>query len=413
MTKHAEVLIIGGGISGATAAHFLRRPWLLLEREPVLGGLSTQYRSNGFWFDYGGHYFHFQNSLPIHAHLTANTPFKRHVRRSKVRIFDRLIPFPLQSHLDALPAPWRHRIEHELANPQTDPGNSLGGNLRATFGPTLYRIFFFPFLSKYYGTDPETLVSGMEKGSIPPPRSDSASPKRNRKLQGYNPEFFYPVGGLHKFWEKYAAPLMPGVRLNEPAVSVDLARRRVETRNGTYTFSRLINTSPLPQFLSLLNGYPAGPDHARRLIHASTRVTNMVLAVRRRRFHWVYLPQNSHPYYRMGYYPGAGACKIYLEQSLPANERANEKESDASDLLQQLGVIRNREEILYISRRNIPVSYVLFDRAWFHTVPEILQRLEENGVFSIGRYGGWTYSCMAEDALSARNTALAINREMA
>ncbi|HDP94769.1 MAG TPA: hypothetical protein ENN40_05340 [Candidatus Aminicenantes bacterium] len=412
MTKHTEVLIIGGGISGSTAAHFLRRPWQLLEREPVLGGLSTQYRSNDFWFDYGGHYFHFLHALPIQSHLTTSAPFKRYVRRSKVRIFDRLIPFPLQSHLESLPATWRHRIVRELATPGAAPGNSLGSGLRATFGSTLYQIFFYPFLSKYYDTDPDALASGMEKGSIPQPRPDTATLKRDKKPQGYNPEFFYPVGGLRLFWKKYEAPLMSSVRLSEPAISVDLTRRRVETRSNTYTFSRLINTIPLPQFLSLLNGFPANPNPPGALIHASTRVTNMVLAVRRRRFHWVYLPETIHPYYRMGYYPGAGACKIYLEQSVPLNTRMGEKESDASHLLQQLGVIHDREEILYVSQRTIPISYVLFNQSWFHTVPEILQRLKEKGVYSIGRYGSWNYSSMAEDALTARNTALAINREM-
>jgi len=411
MKKHTEILILGGGISGCTSARFLQRPWQILEKESLPGGLSTQYQSGGFWFDFGGHYFHFMQSPEIRDLLTGIVPFNRYRRRSKIWLFQRLIPFPLQSHLENLPPRYRDQIRSELALSRDSGGDSLRDSLRSTFGPTLYEIFFHPFMTKYYRRNLRDMSRGMEKGSIPPPSTQNRRKSGQDNQQGYNPEFFYPTGGLRRFWESYAKPQLQGIRLRETVVRVDLQGRLVETDRHTYSFKWLINTIPLPQFLSMLSGFPLASEMPGCLRHSSTRVTNMVLARRRRRFHWVYLPEATTPYYRMGYYPNAGVCKAYLEETIVPTRSRLSTESDAAEILAGLGVIREKSEILYFSQRTIPISYVQFDKAWFQNVPATLERLRRKKVFSIGRYGSWNYTSMAVDALAARNCAEFINLE--
>ena len=413
MTEHREVLILGGGISGCTAARFLRQPWLILEKNSLPGGLSSQYRSQGFWFDFGGHYFHFKQSPEIRALLTSITQFNQYRRRSKVWLFQRMIPFPLQGHLEHLPSRYRRQIRAELAVPRDSIKDSLGENLRSTFGPTLFELFFSPFMTKYYRRDLNEMSRGMDKGSIPPPSTRNRQKASQNNQQGYNPEFFYPVGGLRRFWASYAKPLSRGLRLEEPVMRVDLENRRVETNRRAYSFTWLINTTPLPQFLSMLKGFPMDPEIPGCLRHSSTRVTNMVLARRRRRFHWVYIPEKTTPYYRMGYYPASGTCKAYLEETMDPRHPRPSGNTDPADILSRLGVIREKGEIIHTSRITIPVSYVQFDKAWFQTVPALLERLRRNQVFSIGRYGSWNYTSMAVDARIARECAEFINNRLA
>ena len=55
-----QVVIIGGGPSGLTAAHELIRQGLrpvVLEKEPLVGGLARTESYKGFHFDMGGHRF--------------------------------------------------------------------------------------------------------------------------------------------------------------------------------------------------------------------------------------------------------------------------------------------------------------------------------------------------------------------
>lgn len=411
MKEYTEILILGGGISGCTSARFLQHPWLILEKNPLPGGLSTQYKSDGFFFDFGGHYFHFRQSPEIRDLLTGVVRFNRYQRRSKVWLFRRMIPFPLQSHLENLPSRYRNQIRSELARFRESPGDSLGDSLRSRFGPTLFEIFFRPFMTKYYRRDLDEMSRGMEKGSIPPPSTKNNKKLRGDNHQGYNQEFFYPAGGLRRFWESYADPLLPGIRLNEPVVRVDLQNRRVETNRRIYSFKWLINTIPLPHFLSMLTGFSMDPEMPACLRHSSTRVTNMILARRRRRFHWVYLPDEATPFYRMGYYPDTEVCKAYLEETIDPDHSISPGDSGPAEILSHLGVIRERGEIIHLSRRTIPISYVHFDKAWFQNVPAVLEQLRRQRVFSIGRYGSWNYSSMAGDALAARECADFINNE--
>ena len=59
-----DKLIIGGGITGLSAASFLEKDYdyLVLESSNELGGYCKTTKRNGFVWDYSGHFFHFRNS---------------------------------------------------------------------------------------------------------------------------------------------------------------------------------------------------------------------------------------------------------------------------------------------------------------------------------------------------------------
>ena len=58
-----QILIVGGGLAGLTCAWELNRasrPYLLFEKEKEIGGLCRSVMTQGFSFDYTGHFLHFQ-----------------------------------------------------------------------------------------------------------------------------------------------------------------------------------------------------------------------------------------------------------------------------------------------------------------------------------------------------------------
>jgi protoporphyrinogen oxidase len=406
-------VIIGAGISGLSAGHILNGEWLILEKNNRPGGLSGQYQANGFAFDHGGHYFHFQNKAAVKEYVEKFHAFQAYQRNSKVFLLKRFIPYSLQYHLAYLPATWCEIILREIFR----EGGARAGNLEefllTNFGEHFYGLFFEPFLTKFYRRPLGELLAGMDKGSIPVPRKDDVwrgAVEKKRFAEGYNPVFYYPRLALQKFIESYSRPLRQRIRFGEQVVRIDLRQKKVFTNQGNYAYDNLINTMPLKEFLAILD--PLSPFPWRQLRHLSTLVVNVVLARQRRHFHWLYLPETEMPFYRAGYYPGGNMTTVYLEKTIAATERIDSQGifRDALFTLCKTGMIDGPKEVLFHDLKKIPVSYVVFDKHWPRLVPPALDFLRQQQVFSIGRYGSWNYSSMADDIQTALDTAALLNR---
>jgi len=406
-------VVIGAGISGLSAGQALGDDCLVLEMSGVAGGLSGQYRAGGFAFDHGGHYFHFQGKPGIKEHVERFRAFREYRRDSKVFLLGRFIPYSLQYHLAFLPSRLRRPIVEEILAGGGEEADDLEGFLLAHFGRRLVSLFFDPFLKKFYGQPLSGLLAGMDKGSIPVPRKEevlTGAGERQRGAEGYNPVFYYPSGSLQEFIEAYSRPLASRLRFNEKVVRIEPRLKRVTTSAGSYHYENLISTLPLRELLGMID--PPPPFPRRQLRHLSTLVVNAVLARRRRRFHWLYLPEKRFPFYRAGYYPGAEAVTVYLEKTIATASRPAPRElfQETVFTLRQTGMIARASEILFHDPDVIPVSYVVFDRNWPRLVPEILATLRRQRIFSIGRYGSWNYGSMADDILMARETAASLGR---
>ncbi len=406
-------IVIGGGISGLSAGHALNGELLVLEKSAVAGGLSGQYQAGGFAFDYGGHYFHFQDKPDIKKYLEKFHAFRSYRRDSKIFLFERFIPYSLQYHLAYLPSRLRHSILAEIAGSQGESEEDLEKFLLTNFGRRLCHLFFKPYLMKFYGRPLSGMLSGMDKGSIPVPRlQDVLAGSRENKCfaEGYNPVFYYPIQSQQKFMDHYSRPLLDRIRFSEEVIHIDSRRKKVFTTHGAYFYENLISTIPLKELLGIIS--PPPPFLRQQLQHISTLVINAVLAKRRRRFHWLYLPEKRFPFYRVGYYPGSESVAVYVEKTIAARAPLDRLQllRDMIFTLRRTGMIDHGNEVLFHDLKKIPVSYVIFDRNWPHLVPAVLEHLHRLRIHSIGRYGSWNYSSMADDIQMALKTSGRINR---
>lgn len=410
------IVIIGAGLSGITAARLLKKPFVVLEKETVPGGLAAEYTAGGHRFGYGGHYFHFQNKGKIRKYLEEVRPFTKYRRDSRVLLDGRFIPFPIQFHLASLPASVRKAILCEILSRKPGDTDDLEGFLLNQFGGRLYKLFFEPFLSKFYGRDLTEIMADMDKGSIPVPDvSQVREGARGKKFlsAGYNPVFYYPTESMKDFIAAYAGPVAGKIRFGENVIGIDAEKKYVFTETDRYSYDRLVTTIPLKDLLAAwkVPGCRFPETASADLDHISTVVVNAVLEQKRRRFHWIYLPEKRFPFYRAGYYTSKGPVRCYLEKTVsPPNAFNRETVSEeAAVTLKGIGMIRDRREISFIDFRIIPVSYVVFNRHWQKTVPPTLASLEKLGIDSIGRYGSWNYTSMSDDIQAAMQTAARLN----
>lgn len=407
------IVIIGAGISGLTAARQLegKKDFILLEKENYIGGLSTQYQVDGYRFDFGGHYFHFQGKADIQTLVESICAFKKFNRKSKTFVLDRFIPFPIQFHLSYLPASVRNSIVDEIMSREFTPAANIYDFLRDNFGETLFELFFNPFLSKYYQIDLHEIIANMDKGSIPPPDKERiVDGARGKKFYntGYNPVFYYPASSLSRFIENYAGPIIGNKRiyLNEKVIQVDILKKRVKTLFNEYAYDTLITSMPLKNLVEIIepgNLFPSPQEFH----HISTLLVNVILKQKRKRFHWVYLADKGIPFYRAGFYPVHPYPACYLEKSIaPGTVIVKEKlREEIVFTLKALGLIEREEEVIFFDAQVIPISYILFTLNWPRVVPPTLKKLKEYGIYSIGRYGSWNYTSMSDDIKDAARGA--------
>ena len=196
------------------------------------------------------------------------------------------------------------------------------------------------------------------------------------------------------------------VQFNEEVLEIDVDNKRVVTQIGSYPYRSLISTMPLKHLLQRIKQNDRFP-RAADLRHISTLVVNVVLAKKRKRFHWVYLPGKDMPFYRVGFYPGQERPTAYLEKTLKHPDEIDKHKllEEMIYTLKKLNVIQNPGEIVHFDPVYIPVSYILFDLKWHETVPRALAALKKQGIYSIGRYGSWNYTSMSDDVKAALETA--------
>ena len=56
-----KYLILGAGISGLSLAKKLKKDYLLIEKEPTVGGYCRTIKKGDYIWDFAGHFYHFKS----------------------------------------------------------------------------------------------------------------------------------------------------------------------------------------------------------------------------------------------------------------------------------------------------------------------------------------------------------------
>jgi hypothetical protein len=122
--------------------------------------------------------------------------------------------------------------------------------------------------------------------------------------------------------------------------------------------------------------------------------------------HWVYYPSRDTAFYRVGWYDNifeTDRMSLYVEVGFPSGARvdvAGMRERVLADL---------RREGVVTDQCLVAEHSVVLDPAYVHvTKPSVAEHrrltssLAAAGVYSLGRYGGWTYCAIEDNIVEAR-----------
>ena len=369
---------------------------------------------DGFVWDYSGHFFHFRQP-EIEAWLRARMPgqdVRTVARRSVVRFGGADVDFPFQKNIHQLPrqdfidclVDLYFRDEGAAAAP---PG-SFQEMLYRRFGRGIAERFLIPYNQKLYAVDLGTLDQDAMGRFFP--HADIADIIRNMRTPdnaGYNATFTYPAGGAIEYIRALLHDLPASdVRCGERVVAVDLRKRVATTTRGAIGYRWLVSSAPLPALAAI-----TGVEH-----DAAAFTWNQVLVYNLgfdrkgpRDVHWMYFPDPARSFYRAGWYDnilGGDRMSLYIEIGARRGARTD-VEATLPVVLKDL-----EAEGIVDGHRLVSWHSVVLDPAYVHVTRrsnaerERLNRVfAAAGVYSVGRYGGWTYCSIEDNMLETRALA--------
>ena len=274
-----EVVIIGGGPAGLTAAYELCklgiRP-IVLEKEDKVGGLSRTESYRGFYFDLGGHRF-FTKVKEVRKlwHEILQSDFLRRPRLSRIYYNRRFFFYPIKP-LNALVGLgfWESTLIvlsyikwHFFAYKREDTFEEYVTN---RFGKRLFQTFFKTYTEKVWGVPCSELKAEWAaqriKGLSLKTTLLSMFVKSKQTIKSLIEEFEYPRLGPGLMWRKLSELIERhdgSVRLGSDVVKIIRNDRRIEqvviAHNGSHdaiSGTSFISSMPVTEFIKKLHPEP-------------------------------------------------------------------------------------------------------------------------------------------------------------
>ena len=270
-------LIIGAGVSGLTTAYFLSQRFpgevLVLEKEPVVGGLLRTIQRNGARYDLGSHRIHKSPSEPAFRVIqeVCQNRLVKNERGGRLRLRKSYIDYPitsfqmfrglglLESALCAVSLIRYRLISRLRRDSRIRENDNYESYLVRRAGQRAYRLFYEPYARKVWGGEPSLISTTAVKKRI-----SMLSPTLFLKEmiahytgRSKNNYYYYLKGGISGLVESLAqrvrengGEIVTGVDDFSLTIQPGLKACRFRADlPGTVKFDTLITTIPLDELL--------------------------------------------------------------------------------------------------------------------------------------------------------------------
>lgn len=401
-----DILIVGAGITGLSLGSFLEdKDYLIVEKDSIPGGYCKTTIRNEFVWDYSGHFFHFNNQS-IKDYITENIECEILSVDKISHIFykGKFIDFPFQNNIHQLERDEFIECLSDLYHAGNSPNDNFKEYVIANLGKSICDKFVIPYNEKLYACDLNELdhdsmgrffPRGVKFGDLLDSFKDTGS------KESYNSKFIYPVKGSYEF-VKSIIKRIPGekIKLETEIISLDLINKIAITNKGEIRFNKLVSTLPFSKMLEI-TGSPNNDLSCNKVavynlgFDKSTDIKS----------HWIYFPGDE-IFYRVGFYNnilGSERMSLYVEIGLKSEDSFDSTEllEVVMNDLKKCGIIINQELIDYQSIVMNP-AYVHITKDSKIAYSEWCDVNNPEGIYSVGRYGSWTYCSIEDNVIEAK-----------
>ena len=424
-TQQIKYLIIGAGLTGLSAAFFLKKDYLVVEADNSPGGTAGTLSKNGFKLDNAIHILYFkQKQIKNWISEELKLDLIEQQRQNSIWIKNRYVEFPLQYHLSKLTLFTRALAVYSIIktlgiSKREKSFNNFEDYSLKVFGKYLTDLFVRPYNEKLFSTkSSEMNVDWM--GDYVPTYSKmkmlmSAFGFVDRKY-GRNASYYYPSeGGVSTLAQKISSFLEIKPLFNCSLTEVYLSDKTAALSNRTLVkYEHLINTIPLKEFVEKIDNVPFNiSESVNKLKKNTTTLLHLMCKGNNTyKFDWIYCADRSIPFYRVTL-PGninpancpEGHFSITLEYGGDVYQDVQIFNSTIESL-QSMGLLNMSTSVIDHHWKLISCGYVIYDKHRKEVLNDVFPFLNSHNIWSVGRYGSWEYSNM-EDAIShGKNIAI-------
>lgn len=403
-------LIIGAGVTGISYANFTTNNFLIIEKEKEVGGYCRTIKRNGFIWDYSGHFFHFQNP-DVEKYVCKNIDpglLLRVEKHTQIYYKGQYVDFPFQKNIQMLEKEELVDCLYDLFTPYKGEVSSFKEMVYANLGRSIAEKFLVPYNEKLYACDLDSLdMNAMGRFFPKANKEDIILNFKSHDNSSYNSHFTYPKTGAIEYVNSLLHNIdNTKVSVDEELIFIDTEKKIATTNRREIHYDRLISTIPLPVLLTKCGiDYPEGVFSCNKVL-----VFNLGFDSKGndRLNSWIYVPEKDYIFYRLGYYDnimGADRMSLYVEIGFPENFELSKEGLYLERVLQDLrkmGVVTTQELLDYEAVLMKP-AYAHISKNSIDAVERLKKELSKKDIYSIGRYGSWTYCSIEDNILEAKS----------
>lgn len=415
--RNVKYLIIGAGVSGLTFANYIKSDYLIVEKENEIGGYCKTHYNDGFVWDYAGHFFHFKTDefKKMFINRVNKSEIIKQDKCTKIFYHANYIDYPFQTNIHQLEKSEFIDCLYDLFNKEEKKEyDNFLDMLYGKFGKSITEKFLRPYNEKLYAIDLRKLDKDAMGRFFPYAdiKDIIYNMKKNSTLS-YNNQFLYPRHGAGAFMKILFDNLSSdNVILNTEVISIDSKKKvALLSNNEEIKYEYLINTSPLNKFLSIIDNNKYY-ELSSQLSYNKVLVFNLGFDKKSKLTseHWIYVPEKKYNFYRIGFYDnilGTDRLSMYIEIGYSKDDKINIDEQLKLTLLnlKEIGVIDDSMNLLSYESIIMDPAYVHINNDTDKKIKKFMHVINKKSIYSIGRYGAWTYCSMEDCMVNAKELA--------
>ena len=427
----SEVVILGAGLSGLSAAYHLKKDYQLFEKEKSVGGLCRSLKIKGFIFDHGPHILFPKDKYVaqlIRKLLGQNLRTQTREAWIYHKFCDVYTRFPFQSHLHGLPVSVVKDcilgFYNTLKKKDKKPRNYEEWIIW-NFGQGIAKHLMIPYAEKIWTIPPSQMNFDWVWNRVPRLSMEDlleGALRDNPQLFGFNTEFWYPYHGGIEALPSAFLPKVKNINLNHEVVTIYVNKKYVEFKNNKKVYyDKLISTLPLPEIVKRLDEAPASVKKAaQELKNNSVYCVN--LGIDRGKispYHYIYFYEPDFLFHRISfpmnlspYTTPTGCSSVTTEISYSQHKKVGRENLTERVIknLQKAKILRPDDKILVADVADIKCAYVIYDLNHRKNVNIIHDFLRKKDILPCGRFGEWEYFNIDHSIASGKRIAEEINQ---